>query len=185
MRNRLILLASLAAVAALPLRGDEAEYAKIRGELRKLAPMVGSWDTVWSFYDKDGVTRETGTTQVSYVLDETYLELVIDRHNPANPARHKKMITFITYNPRSQRYDVTYFYSRWALRVTETGDYDDEDQELRTRALIPLEDGKRDENVRTITSFRDPNRLVHNHYSRYADEETERRDLEIVMTRKK
>src|SRR5262249_17227680 len=158
---------------------------KIRVELRKLASMVGTWKTVWNFYDKDGVTEEVGTTQISYVLDETYLQLLVDRHNPKDPTRRRQMITYITYNPRSSQYDSTFFYSRWALRVTETGEYDEEDQEFRTRALIPLEDGRRDENVRTITSFRDPNRLVHNHYSRYADEKTERRDLEIVMTRVK
>ena len=185
MKDKALTLAALIFVICLPLTGDEAEYAKIRTALRQLAPLVGSWDTVWSFYDKDGVTREVGTTRVSYVLDETYLELVVDRHNPANPTRNKKMITFITYNPLTSKYDSTYFYSRWALRVTETGEYDDEDQEFRTRAFIPLEDGKRDENVRTITSFKDPNRLVHNHYSRYSDEQTERRDLEIVMTRAK
>src|SRR5215831_18823800 len=92
MRNKLILLTALVAVAALPLPGDEPEYAKIRGGLQKLAPLVGSWKTVFSFYDKDGVTEEVGTTQVSYVLDETYLQLLVDRHNRKDPRRRRQMI---------------------------------------------------------------------------------------------
>jgi hypothetical protein len=186
MKNTLRSSAALVLFAtALPVFAEDAEYAKIRAGVSKLAPLLGSWNTVWSFFDKDGVTEEVGTTEVSYVLDETYLQLVVERHNPRNPARRKRMITYITYNPRSSQYDTTYFYSRWAVRVTETGEYDDEDQEFHTSALIPLEDGKRDENVRTITSFRDPNRLVHTHYSRYNNEDSERRDLEIVMRRAK
>src|SRR5262252_3795062 len=108
MKRKIILPITLLAVAALPLRGDDADYAKIRAGIRQLAPMVGSWKTVWDFYEKDGVTEEVGTTEINYVLDETYLQLVVERHNPANPARNKKMITYITYNPLSSRYDATY-----------------------------------------------------------------------------
>jgi hypothetical protein len=37
------------------------------------------------------------------------------------------------------------------LRVTENGVFDEPSHELRAAALIPLEDRKRDENVREIT----------------------------------
>jgi hypothetical protein len=68
--------------------------------------------------------------------------------------------------------------------VTETEEYDDDGaQEFRTRAFIPLEDGVHDESVRTITSLKDPDRVVYRHYSRYSHEEAERLNLEITLTR--
>jgi uncharacterized protein DUF1579 len=164
-------------------RADDAEYRSIRQAMQKLGPMVGTWNTVWKFYDKDGVTEELGTTRIASVLEGTYLELVVDRHNKDNPQRHREMITFITFDPRTGHYDTTDFYSRWALRVTETGNFDDSTREFRTQAFIPKEDGIHDEKVRTITTIMDPERMVHTHYSRYDNETVERRDLEIVLTR--
>jgi len=90
---------------------------------------------------------------------------------------------FTTFNPRSNRYDETYFYSRWALRVVEEGVFDDAARELRTTAFIPLEDDVHDENVRTILRFTDPDHATYLHYSRYSHEKSERLDLEIEMTK--
>ena len=171
---------------AAPLSADEAEYIQIREGMKKLAPLVGQWRAAVTFHDEDGVTREEGTYKVSSILDDTYLELEVERHRPDNPQRSHKMLTFITFNPQSKEYDTTFFYSQWAMRVTETGVFDDASHEFRTKAFIPLEDGVNDETVRTITSLKDPGRIVHRHYSRRSPKETcEHMDLEIVLTRAK
>ena len=169
-----------------PLSADEAEYIQIREGMKKLAPLVGQWRAAVTFHDENGVTREEGTYKVSSVLDDTYLELEVERHRPESPQRRSQMLTLVTFNPRSREYETTYFYSRWAIRVTETGVFDDAAREFRTKAFIPLEDGVNDETVRTITSLKDPNRIVYQHYSRRSPKETcEHMDLEIVLTRAK
>ena len=50
----------------------------------------------------------------------------------------------VTYDPVTKKYVCTYFYGRSSLRVTEDGLFDEQTSELRTSALIPLEDGKRE-----------------------------------------
>ncbi len=100
-----------------------------------------------------------------------------------DPKRYRKLTSFVTFNPRSNQYDSTYFYNRSALRVTETGDFDEATKEFRTKGFIPLEDGVNDETVRTITSLKDPTKILYKHYSRRSPKETcERMDLEIVLT---
>src|SRR5260370_5442805 len=120
---------------------------------------------------------------ISSVLDDTYLEFQTERHVKDNPNRSSKIIWYVTFDPRTNRYQATYFYNRWALRVTETGEYDDDAREYRTRAFIPLEDGVNDETVRTITSLKDPNEIVHTHYSKRSTAQTcERMDIQVVLT---
>jgi Protein of unknown function (DUF1579) len=137
---------------------DEAEYLKIKEGMKKLAPLIGKWDSVWRFRDKDGnVTEQIGTYAISSVLDDSYLKWEVEHHPRDNPKRCHSFIIFTTFNPRSNHYDETYFYSRWALRVTETGEFDDQAREFSTKAFIALEDGVHDENVRTITNLKDPN----------------------------
>ncbi|HEY6931267.1 MAG TPA: DUF1579 family protein [Thermoanaerobaculia bacterium] len=173
-------------VLAAPVFADDAEYARIREGMKKLAPLMGQWRAAVTFHDEDGITREEGTYEVSSVLDDTYLEIEVERHRPEHPSRRQRMLTFITFNPKSNEYETTDFYSRWATRVTETGLFDDAAREFRTKAFIPLEDGVNDEAVRAITTFKDPNRIVHRHYSRRSPKETcEHMDLEIVLTRAK
>jgi hypothetical protein len=177
-------IAALIWVAPLGTAGaDEIQYPKIRAGMSKVAPLIGKWRAAANFYDSEGVTEEVGTYSISSVLDDTYLQWEVELHNKENPKRRHSFIIFVTFNPMSNQYDSTYFYSRWALRVTETGEYDDAAKEFRTRAFIPLEDGVHDENVRTITSLKDPNKVVYKHYSRYSHEKAERLNLEITLTR--
>jgi hypothetical protein len=187
MRTTMICIAfSIALICAAPLgtaRADEIQYPKIRAGMSKLAPLVGKWRAAAKFYDSDGVTEEVGAYSISSVLDDTYLQWEVELHHKENPKRSHSFIIYVTFNPMSNQYDSTYFYSRWALRVTETGEYDDATQEFRTKAFIPLEDGVHDENVRTTTSLKDPDKIVYKHYSRYSHEQAERLNLEITLTR--
>jgi Protein of unknown function (DUF1579) len=162
---------------------DEAEYQKIRFQMNKLARLIGKWNVAVTFHHKDSVTEEVGTWSVTSVLDDTYLEFQTERHLKDNPKRSAKVIWYTTFNPRSNRYETTYFYNRWAMRVTETGEYDEATQEFRTRGFIPLEDGVNDETVRTITSLKDPNKIVYTHYSMRSPAETcQRIDVEMILT---
>jgi hypothetical protein len=187
MKNKILSIAvGVCIVAARFVHADEIEYQKIRAAMSKLAPLVGEWNAVWTFYDKNSVKEDPdpGTESISFVLDGTYLEFQWEHHNKQDPTRVRKVTSFVTFNPRTNQYDSTYFY-RWnALRVTDTGEYDPVLQEFRTRGFIPLEDGVNDETVRTFTGLKDPNRIVYKHYSRRSPAETcERMDLEIVFTR--
>jgi hypothetical protein len=69
------------------------------------------------------------------------------------------------------------------LRVTEDGVFDQQAKELQTSTLIPLEDGKRDEHVRSIYRLTGTNAFTLFHYSRYSDEPKERLDLVIKLHR--
>jgi hypothetical protein len=182
-RASIYLILGVLAATASPLLADDAEYRKVRDGMSKLAPLIGKWNAAWTFHQGDGITRELGTTSITSVLDDTYLQLAVERHNEADPKRSRKMLTFVTFNPTSNQYDSTYLYSRSPMRVTETGEFDDRTREFRTTAFIPREDGVHDENVRTVMSLRTPDRVVYQHYSRYSHEASERMDLEIVLTR--
>lgn len=176
------LIAVLAPVEAVRAAdaGSISDYTKIRAGMNKLSPMVGKWqaDAVYA----DG-HENIGTYDIRWALDDTYLEMEVDFHRKTDPSQHHGFVIYVTYNPATRHYESTYFYTRWALRVTETGEFDDVAKEYRTTAFIPLEDGKRDENVRTITELKNPNKIVYDHYSRYSDQANERMDVRITLTR--
>jgi uncharacterized protein DUF1579 len=179
-----ILVGGALMLAASGLAAAQAENAEIiHQKMSHLRPLVGSWQAAYEFYNKDGTTdTEPGSLTGTWALDGTYIEVQAEHHNPDNPSRHHAYITFITYDPAAQRYVCTFFYGRSSLRVTESGVFDDPSHELRTSALIPLEDGKRDENVRETYSFADPNSVRLLHYSRYADEPVERLQLVLKLS---
>jgi hypothetical protein len=163
-------------------RADDAQA--ILNSMSYLTPMVGTWTAVAEFRQKDGtLAYDVGTYKIFSVLAGTYLEWEVELHDKDDPSKHHSFLTFVTYNPVTKKYDSTYFYSRWALRVTETGEYDPKTKEFRTTAFIPLEDGLHDENVRTITRIRDRDKIVYEHYSRYSNERAERMNVVITLTR--
>jgi hypothetical protein len=178
----LILAASFSTRPAV--HADEAKYQRIRQQMSKLAPLVGKWNVAATFHRKDGVIEQVGTWLVSPILDDTYLEFQTERHTKDTPNRSAKVFWYITFNPKTNQYEITYFYNRWASqRVTETGEYDDPAREFRTRGYIPIEDGVNDETVRAIFSLKDPNKIVYTHYSMRSPAETcQRIDLEMVLT---
>jgi hypothetical protein len=121
--------------------------------------------------------------KVSWTLDDSYLQVRAEHHPRENPSRHHAYITFITYDPITRQYIGTFFYGRSALRVTESGQFDERTHALLTSALIPLEDGKRDEHVRSIYNLGGSHSLTVLHYSQYADEPNERLQLVIELRR--
>lgn len=175
----------LAAAVASAQQDPAADYAKIREGLDELAPFVGDWSAVAKFHRDSGVVEQEGIYHIDWALEQTYLQFTVELHRKEDPSRHHGFVIYLTYNPASKRYESTYFYTRWALRVTETGMYDAASHQFRTSAFVPREDGVHDEHVRTITDFSNPDRIVYTHYSRYSNEKTERKDLEIILTRKR
>ena len=165
-------------------RADEAEYQRIRQQMSKLAPLIGKWSVVATFHGMDGgVKEQVAMWSVSSVLDDTYLEFQTERHSKNTPERSAKVVWYVTFNPRTNQYEITYFYNKSALRVTETGQYDDVTREFRTRGYIPLEDGINDETVRAIFGLKDQNKIVYTHYSMRAPAETcQRVDLVMVCS---
>ena len=123
----------------------EDEHQKSIDGVAKLAPLVGKWHAVASFHDKDRIIENIGTYTIAYVLDHTYLQWEVELHNKDNPKRSQSWVIFTTFNPATNQYNQTYFYSNWAQRVTESGEYDDATKEYKTSALVPLEDGVRSE----------------------------------------
>jgi len=175
------LVSACAAPNAASAQADNAP--EIFKNMNYLKSLVGTWDAVAEFHQRDGsLAYDLGTYNIFSVLEGTYLQWEVVLRSKDNPARQHSFLTFITYNPVTRKYDSTYFYSRWALRVTETGEYDDKTKEFRTTAFIPLEDGVHDENVRTITKL-GQDKVVYQHYSRYNNESAERMDVEIRLTR--
>jgi uncharacterized protein DUF1579 len=150
-----------------------------------LCPLVGTWDADYEFHKKDGTMDivEPGKFNVSWVLDNTYLQIETEHHRPEDPTRHWTYFTFITYDPATKKYLCTFFYGRWSQRVTEDGLFDERSKELRTIGLVPLEDGKRDEQVPNIYRLTGTDAPTVIHYSRYSDETSERMDLVIKLRR--
>jgi hypothetical protein len=184
-------VALLALLSGIPTRGQDArqdplaDYAKIREAMSKLAPFVGQWNAVALFHDDTTITENDGTWEIRWALEDTYLEFRVAMHRKGDPSHHHGFVTFITFNPRTQQYDVTYFYTRWAGRVTETGIYDEKARQFITKAFIPLEDGVHDENVRTINDLSNPNKIIFTHYSQKSNEPKERLQVVFTLTRQR
>jgi hypothetical protein len=175
--------ALICALIAATAIAQEDQHAQIREAMDKLAPLAGKWNATWKFHRDGEIIERVGTDLISLVLDNTYLEWEVERHPKDNPERSQGMLIFTTFNPRTNQYDTTCFYKGSALRVTANGQYDAASHQLREKAFIPLEDGVRDENVRTIIDLSDANKVVYTHYSRFNDESAERMDLEIFLSR--
>jgi hypothetical protein len=178
--SRLLALA-LCFLAAWPAPAQVDERAVILERMKRLQPLIGAWSAVARFHGPE--RTNDGTYLVYPVLGGTYLEIEVELRRREDHARRTSFLLFITWDPRAARYAVTYFYSGTSLRVTEAGEFDEATGEFRTQAFIPLEDGVRDEQVRTILTTRDPARLVYTHFSRYSTESEERNDLTITLTR--
>src|SRR5512141_213836 len=145
-------VAFIAVLACLPAVGNDARDVRTISEhMSHLRPLIGTWAAIAEFRGRDGSRAyETGTYRISPVLDGTYLQWDVTLRRRDDPSKVHSFLIFVTFNPTTSRYDLTYLYSRWALRVTESGDYDPASKEFRTTAFIPKEDGVHDENVRTI-----------------------------------
>jgi len=184
-RSLWLFLAAFLSAAPISAQGLADDAQAIFKNMENLKPLIGNWTAVVRFHDKDGsITEETGTYKISSALEGTYLEEQVEFHRKDDLTKHHSFLVFITYNPVTKKYDSTYLYSRWALRVTETGEFDEKTKEYRTTAFIPLEDGTRDENVRTITKLAKPNEIEYSHYSRYSNETSELLNLVVTMTPK-
>jgi uncharacterized protein DUF1579 len=172
-------------LGAVSTAAAQAENANaIREHMDHLRPLVGSWSADYEFHEKDGTTLvEPGAVTVSWVLDDTYLQVQAEHHRREDPSRHHMYITYITYDPVTKKYVCTFFFGRSAIRVTEDGVFDEQTKELRTSALIPLEDGKRDEHVRNIYKLAGTDSPINFHYSQYSDEPSERLQLVIRLRR--
>jgi hypothetical protein len=171
--------------ATPPVNPEEAaRYAKIQEGMKKLLPLVGKWNVAVDFHNADGTTtKQIGTWTVASILDDTYLEFDTERHLPDNLRRHRLVLFFVTFNPKSSKYDITFFYNWSALRVTETGNFDNSTQQFRTRGYVPDEDGVNDETVAEVFDLKDPKRIVYKHYSmRSPRETTQRLDEEMIVT---
>jgi hypothetical protein len=180
-----VFMLSIAFACDLPIANAQADDAQaIFDHMNQLKSLVGTWSAVAEFHQKEGsISTDIGTYKISSVLEDTYLQWDVVLYPKENPKKQHSFWMLVTYSPVTHKYDGTYFYSRWALRVTETGEYDDSTKEFRTTAFIPLEDGVHDENVRTITKLGDRNKIVYQHYSRYNNEDSERMDVVITLTR--
>jgi hypothetical protein len=169
------LLGAVSTVAA-----QENNANTIREHMDLLRPFVGSWSGEYEFHEKDGTTLiEPATWTVSWVLDDTYLQVQAAYHHREDPSRHRAYINYITYDPVTKEYVLTFFYARSA----EDGVFDEQTKELRTFGVVPLEDGKRDERVRNIYKFTGTDSLINFHYSQYIDEPSERLQQVIKLRR--
>ena len=186
MRSKLLfalplMVAAVTAWSTPPVSPDEAaRYAKIQQGMNKLLSLVGKWDVAVDFHDPDGtITKEVGT----WILDDTYLEFQTERQLQNNQRRHRLCWFFVTFNPKSNKYDITFLYNWSALRVTLTGNFDDSTQEFKTRGYIPEEDGVNDETVAETFNLKDHKRIVYKHYSMRSPQETAQRlDVEMILT---
>lgn len=168
-------------------RAQAGDTKTIFEHMEHLRPLVGTWDADYEFHNKDGTIDivEPGTVRVSWVLDNTYLQMQTEHHRPKDPSKYWKYFTFLTYDAVAKKYLCTFFYGRWSTRVTEEGVFDEQSKELRTTGVVPLEDGKRDEHVRNIYKLTSETAPSIIHYSRYEDEQTERMDVIIKLRRSK
>jgi hypothetical protein len=182
--NAFMLAAMFAATGLAPTAMAETPAVQsIFDHMAKLQPLVGAWKADIDFHERDGsIVREAADYAIKPVLDGTYLEWNVTVHLVADPRRVHSYMIMTTYNPDTGKYDQTYFYSRWAIRVTETGEFDDVAREFRTTAFIPREDGTHDESVHTVLRFEANRTIDYWHYSRYDNEKVEMMNLHAALS---
>jgi len=68
--------------AALAAQGRADDGPTILRNMSYLKPLVGTWNAVAEYYQKDGsVAYDVGTYKISYVLEGTYLEWDVELHD--------------------------------------------------------------------------------------------------------
>jgi hypothetical protein len=118
----------------------------ILGNMAKLKPMIGHWRAAIDYHNRDGsVELRGGDYDIHPVLQDTYLQLDADIYRLNDHAKHHGFMMMTTFNPDTKKFDGTYFYTLWAMRVTEAGVFDDAKQELAVDTFVPKEDGVHDE----------------------------------------
>jgi hypothetical protein len=156
----------------------------IKVHMKKLQDFVGTWKAQTTFHLRAGRTRtETGPYQVSWALDGRYQQWNLELQNDSTQ-KTRFMMILVTFNNDSSRYEVNYFYAGWPIKVFETGILS-RDNSFLTSAFIPLEDGKHDEYVKTITKLISSDQIEYLHFSRFDYEKAERKDFEAKLTRVK
>ncbi|HEX7915335.1 hypothetical protein [Rudaea sp.] len=177
-------LVLLATICVQTVHADDAKIQSIFDHMAKLSALGGKWRAQVDYHDRNGkVSKRNAEYVIRPTLDNTYLEADVAIWPIEDPSKRHGFMIMTTYNPDTHRYDQTYFYTRWAIRVTETGEFDDAAHEYRTTAFIPREDGVRDESVRTTTKFRNDGTVEYWHWSRYDNENTELMNFHAVLQR--
>jgi len=175
-------LLALAATTFFSFARAQSPSGLRKMNMRKLGGFVGVWNAKTIFHLRDGrTTTETGIYNVSWTLDSCYQQWNLELQNDSTN-RKRSMLILVTFNPDSSRYEVNYFYASSAMKVFEIGKVNS-DNEFLTTAFVPLEDGKHDENVRTITKLITADKIQYLHFSRFDYEKEERKDFEANLTR--
>jgi hypothetical protein len=179
----LLITVGTSAAQTNPRAAAARDFATVSAKMKHLEPLLGDWTADVQFIGKDGkISHREGTYSIRYTLDQTYQQWDITFRNPQT-GNAQSMLLMITFNPVTGKYDLTYFYSRYAPQVREVGEFDTKTNEFRTTAFIPREDGVRDEHIRTVTRISAKPEYLH--YNRYSDEKEERLGVRIIMERKK
>jgi Protein of unknown function (DUF1579) len=159
---------------------------KILDNMAKLKPMIGRWRAAIDYHNRDGsVELRGGDYDIRPVLRDTYLQLDADIYRLNDRAKHHGFIMMTTYNPDTKKFDGTYFYTLWAMRVTEAGVFDDARQELAVDTFVPKEDGVHDETVHAVWKFNRNGTIEYWHWSRYDNEKAPLMNLHALLTRVK
>lgn|GEM_PF-6147139 len=163
----------------------QTNHALTREKIKLLQPFAGNWSAEVKLHARDGRTfYESGTYQVSWILDSTYLQWHAYLNSKSNSKRIRNFMILMTYNPDSANYENLYIYRGSPMKVFEKGNFDPANMQYITTAFIPLEDGVHDEHVRTITKISgDHNHISYVHYSRYSNESAEILDFEAELKR--
>ncbi|HZM27937.1 MAG TPA: hypothetical protein VFB89_11305, partial [Gemmatimonadales bacterium] len=93
-----ILLLSGAPLAAQGGRPDDGQT--ILRNMTYLKPLVGTWNAVAEYHQKDGsLAYDVGTYKISYILEGTYLQWYAELHDKGDPSQHHSFMNLVTFNP--------------------------------------------------------------------------------------
>jgi hypothetical protein len=178
------LLVAAFAIASRAAAQSDADIQQIFAHMAKLKRMIGHWRATIDYHNRDGsVEKRGGDYDIRPVLEGTYLQSNVTIYRLNDPAKRHGFITMTTYNPQTRKFDGTFFYTKWALRVTEAGTFDDGKQELAVDAFVPKEDGVHDETVHSLTRFNRNGTIEYWHWSRYDNEKTPLMNFHAILTR--
>ena len=138
---------------------SQSRHAQIKTELAHLSTYVGNWNVESKFTSRSGNTRiERGTYRLRWALDSTYIQWEAELTNIGTD-RRRCFLSMVTYDPTSEDYVQTYFYSRRPNKITVNGTFDRVEGSFVTQTVLTLSDGTR-EDLRNVLSMETADRAV-------------------------
>ncbi len=161
----------------------QSDHETIKTNLKKLGALVGQWNVTTENISHSGVrSEETGTYDISWTLDSTYIVRKGILTNKKSK-RSRQFVSWLTFDPSVNKFKWVFFYDKRANQIIEYGTYDENNQTFTTYTSFEIDNGVT-EYIRHVLDFTDPNKILSRAWIRL-DEGEENNTFTAILSRSK